>query len=99
MVRPVQDLRMIPCTGTTGDTVGCSLFTTSVYADYETMPDTRVRIESTLTGKNTWSIFQHYSNEYHAEINLALTGEHHGWAVSYGTLTTGIGSYDVPGVS
>ncbi len=99
MFRPVQDLRTTPCTGIMDDQVACSGYNTSVYADYTAPPDTRVTIESNLTGRNTWTIFEPSSNEYHTEISLVLTGKNHGWAIPGGSLATGIGSYDVPGGS
>jgi hypothetical protein len=84
MFRPVQSM----------DSKGT--YTTSLYADYTTSPDTIVHITSAVTGKNTWKIFEPRSNEYHTEIGVVLKGENHGWVVPDGLLASGIGSYDTP---
>jgi hypothetical protein len=110
MFRPVQNLHKIGCIGKwspiskTAKQIGvmdfqeaCSEYNTSIYADYETSPDTQVTIESTLHGRNTWTIFEQGSNEYYTGISIVLAGKQHGWAGPYGSLETGIGSYDVPG--
>ncbi|MDD1684407.1 MAG: hypothetical protein LUQ19_00805 [Methanoregula sp.] len=94
--RPMQDVREKTCVISTGITVPCSLFTTTIYADYRARPDARVKITSSVTGRNTWTIFEPQSNEFHSEVSLGLTGENHGWANAEGQLATGIGTYAGP---
>jgi hypothetical protein len=99
MYRPVQNLGKTDCPASIAggnDPATCYTYQTSVYADYRSSPDAIVTITSTLTGRNTWKIFEPRSNEYHAEIALVLKGEHHGWAVANGSLTTGLGDYSTP---
>jgi hypothetical protein len=94
LFRPVQALgeKACPQAGSSR----CFTYTTSLYADYSTSADTTVTITSSVTGKNTWKIFEPRSNEYHADISTSMKGEHKGWAVPAGGLSSGIGSYDIP---
>jgi hypothetical protein len=64
-----------------------------VYAEYQTAAETIVTITSSVTGKNSWTVFEPRSNEYHTDVSLSMNGEHHGWAVLDGELTTGFGTY------
>jgi hypothetical protein len=68
-----------------------------MYAEYQTAAPTIVTITSSVTGKNSWNVFGSRSNEYHTEVSLKLKGEHHGWAVLDGELTTGSGTYEMIG--
>jgi hypothetical protein len=94
LFRPVQALgeKACPQAGSSR----CFTYTTSLYADYSTSADTTVTITSSVTGKNTWKIFEPRSNEYHADISTSMKGDHKGWAVPAGGLSSGIGSYDIP---
>jgi hypothetical protein len=97
MFRPVQELDEKVCPrGRSGSSARCFTFTTAVFADYQTVPGTTVTITSSLTGKNTWTIFEPASNEYHTEVSFSMTGENHGWGVLGGELTSGTGTYDIP---
>lgn len=96
MFHPVQGLRDATCVMETGNQIPCSVFTTSLYADYRASSDAKVTIQSTLTGKNSWTLFGPRSNEYQAGLNLVMTGENHGWASPEGKLISGIGVYDLP---
>jgi hypothetical protein len=98
MFLPVQALGADECPqGRAGDSTRCFTYTTSVYADYRTSADTVVTITSAVAGKNNWKIFEPGSNEYHTDISLSLRGENHGWAVAGGRLSSGTGSYNLPG--
>ncbi len=97
MFRPVQALSENTCPqGPADSNTRCFTYTTSVYADYGTAADTTVTITSAVTGKNTWTIFEPRSNEYHTDISTSMRGESHGWAVLKGKLTSGTGTYDIP---
>jgi hypothetical protein len=97
MFRPVQALSASTCPqGLPEGTPRCFAYTTSVYAEYSTAADTRVTINSTVTGKNSWTIFEPLSNEYHTGIDVVLQGANHGWVVPSGILTSGIGTYENP---
>jgi hypothetical protein len=97
MFRPVQALSENTCLqGSTDGSPRCFTYTTSVYADYRTTGDTTVTITSAVTGKNTWTIFEPRSNEYHTDISVSMKGENHGWAVLNGELSSGAGTYDTP---
>jgi hypothetical protein len=96
---PIQDLRNVPCVGYgkgTGGNPECSTFTTTLYADYSADPETTVTITSSITGKNSWLVFEPAFNEYSTVISLMMHGEHHGWAAVKGTMANRIGSYDSP---
>jgi len=98
MFRPVAELRPVPCApGSTqqGSPV-CHTYVTSLYAEYEAVPDASVNISAALTGRNSWYIFGPGSNEYDTSVSLRLSGAHAGWATMTGTLTDHIGMYDVP---
>jgi hypothetical protein len=100
MFRPVQALTGTACPmGPAENSTRCSVYTTSLYADYSTAADARVTITSAVTGRNSWKIFGPRSNEYHTEISIAMPGETHGWVVPEGKLSSGTGSYDAPVVS
>lgn len=97
MFRPVQALKENSCPEVRSDNGSrCFTYSTSVYADYRTAADTTVTITSTVTGKNTWTIFGQSSNEYHTEIIVSMKGENHGWSLVEGRLSSGIGIYDSP---
>jgi hypothetical protein len=97
MFRPVQALSENTCPqGPADGNTRCFTYTTSVYADYGTAADTTVTITSAVSGKNTWTIFEPRSNEYHTDISTSMKGENHGWALLEGKLTSGTGTYDIP---
>jgi hypothetical protein len=101
MFRPVQDLRTIKCPDATSGGTGkgnCYSFSTAMYADYTSSPTTRVMISSEVVGRNEWKIFEPAFNEYRTSISAFIIGDHHGWVASKGSVGTGVGSYDVPGV-
>jgi hypothetical protein len=94
MYHPVQGLKDATCVADSGSQLPCSVYTTSLYADYRTSPEARVTIQSTLTGKNSWTVFGPHSNEYQAGLSIVMTGENHGWVTMDGKLISGIGFYD-----
>ena len=98
MFRPVGDLVQVPCPAGTAvqGSPSCYRYTTSLYADYETAPDASVSISATLTGRNSWRIFEPGSNEYETGVNLQMSGAQHGWSAMSGTLAEHIGQYDTP---
>ena len=97
MFRPIKALSENTCPqGRADGNSRCFTYTTSVYADYRTAADTTVTITSAVSGKNTWTIFEPHSNEYHTDISVSMKGENHGWAELKGELSSGIGTYDSP---
>ena len=95
--RPVQGLTEYACTQLPAGSGGrCYSYTTSLFADYQTTADTTVTITSSVSGRNTWTIFGPQSNEYRTTVSATLEGENHGWTTMNGDLTAGIGSYDIP---
>jgi hypothetical protein len=99
MFLPVNNLQKAPCTGygtDKGISPECSTYLTSIYADYDADPGATVTITSSITGKNSWTVFEPKSNEYTSDISLLLHGANHGWATVRGTLANRIGSYDSP---
>jgi len=98
MFRPVQELKGKTCSQErAGGSTRCFTYTTAVYAEYQTAAETIVTITSSITGKNSWTVFESRSNEYHTDVSLSLKGERHGWAVLDGELTTGFGTYEMFG--
>jgi hypothetical protein len=98
MFRPVQALRENACQQEpAGGSSRCFTYSTAVYADYQTSAGTSVAVTSAVSGKNTWNIFGPHSNEYHTGIRTRIDGENHGWVVSGGILSSGTGTYDIPG--
>ncbi len=77
------------------DPPACYDYETSFFADYEAAPDTTVTISVSLTGSNTWFIFGWSGNEFRDRAVLTLTGESHGWQSADGSMTAGIGLYEI----
>jgi len=99
MFHPVRNLQPVPCSPAVLAGKGkaqCDRYVTSLYADYETVPEASVSITSTIVGKNSWKIFETSSNEYATATSLQMTGSRHGWETMTGTLTRGAGTYDTP---
>ena len=101
MFRPVGELVQVPCPA--GQAVqgspSCYRYVTQLYADYETSTDASVTISATLTGRNTWRIFEPGSNEYETGVSLQMDGAQHGWSAMSGTLAEHIGMYDSPRIT
>lgn len=96
---PVRDLQQTSCAGYgagNGGNPECSTFLTSLYADYTADPNAAVTITSSITGKNSWTVFDQKSNEYTSAISVLMFGENHGWTTVKGTLADKIGSFDSP---
>jgi len=98
MYRPIQDLKPAACRDSSVPAAGgqCFTYLTSLYASYQADPNAAVSFHSTLTGKNTWTVFEPKSNEYHTSVYLLMFGEQKGWTPVAGYLEAGIGSYDAP---
>jgi len=102
LFRPVRDLRQVSCPPDSSQKNGtpqCYRYLTSLYADYRTSPDASVTITSSLTGKNSWKIFEPRSNEYSTTISLMMVGENRGWKNVNGFLQSSTGIYDAPDIS
>jgi len=98
LFRPVGELVQVPCAAdpaVRGNPV-CYRYVTSLYADYEAAPGASVTISASLTGRNTWRIFEPGSNEYETAVTRHMSGEQHGWSTMSGILTEHIGMYDTP---
>lgn len=96
---PIRNFQQTTCTGYgagKGGTPECASFLTSLYADYTADPNAAVTITSSVTGKNSWRVFEPKSNEYTMVISLLMHGENHGWATVKGTMANRIGSYEDP---
>ena len=99
LFRQVRDLQLVSCPPDSYEEKGtpqCYRYLTSLYADYQAPSNATVNISSTLAGKNSWKIIEPKSNEYTTSVNLLMFGDIHGWSTMNGTLTTSIGTYDVP---
>jgi len=98
MYRPVQDLKPAECSDSAVSAAGgqCSMYLTTLYASYQADPHAAVSFRSTLTGKNTWTVFEPKSNEYHTSVYLLMSGDQKDWTPVAGYLEAGIGSYDAP---
>jgi len=97
--RPVRDSGQVSCPSdgfALPGTPQCYHYTTSLYADYRAQPDASVNISSTLTGNNTWKIFEPASNSYTTSVSVRMSGDRHGWSTMNGTLTGSIGTFDAP---
>jgi len=101
--RPVRDIRGTTCpasNATNGSTPECYQYLTSTYADYTASPMASVTISASLDATNSWTIFQQpASNSYHNTIYVYMQGENHGWVTTRGELESGIGTYQVPGLT
>jgi hypothetical protein len=96
---PIRNLQQTSCSGYSAGKGGnpeCSTFLTSLYADYTADPNAAVTITSSITGKNSWTVFEPKSNEFTSVISLLMQGENHGWATVKGTLVNRIGSFEDP---
>jgi hypothetical protein len=99
LFHPVKELQPVACPpagSRVQETPQCSRYVTSLYADYEAVPDAEVDITSTVVGRNSWNIFEPGSNEYTTVTSLQMSGSHDGWATMKGILTSGKGTYDTP---
>jgi hypothetical protein len=95
--RPIQDPSQVACYGTgAGGNPECSVFQTSLYADYTADPSAAVTLTSSLTGKNRWTVFEPRSNEYTTTMSVLMHGENHGWVTAKGSLERRIGSFEEP---
>jgi hypothetical protein len=102
LFRPVRDVRQVPCppdSSTINGTPRCYHYLTSLYADYQASPETTVEIRSSITGNNTWKIFEPRSNEYTSTISLKMVGGNRGWQKVAGSLKNNTGSYDAPSLT
>ncbi|MDD5142096.1 hypothetical protein [Methanoregula sp.] len=98
LFRPVQDLKPAACRDGAASAAGgqCSTYLTNLYAKYEADPNAEVTYRSELKGKNSWTVFEPKTNEYHSSVYLLMFGEQAGWTPVAGYLESGIGSYDAP---
>lgn len=101
LFRPVREVRQITCppgSSAINGTPRCYHYLTSLYADYQASPGAMVEISSSITGNNTWKIFEPRSNEYTSTITLNMSGENRGWQKVDGFLKNNTGSYDAPDI-
>jgi len=99
LFRPVRDLQQVSCppdSSLVKGTPQCYHYLTSLYADYQSPSNASVTITSSLTGKNSWKIFEPKSNSYTTSISLKMSGDRHSWSTMNGTLKKSIGIYDAP---
>jgi len=94
MFRPIQNLKSVQCPAEISTLTGspeCYEYLTTVYASYDTSPDTTVIIKSSLDVKNEWTIFSPEYSEYRTDLFLLMFGNNHGWIPIRGSLITGLG--------
>lgn len=102
LFRPVRDVFEVSCPSDNSGLPGtprCYHYNTSLYADFQASPDTQVSLISSVTGRNSWKIFEPGSNEYTSDIRLEMVGAKHGWETVSGFLRNNTGKYDVPIIS
>jgi len=102
LFRPVRDLRQVSCppdNSLVNGTPQCYHYLTSLYADYQASPDASVTISSSLTGKNSWKIFEPRSNQYSTTVSMRMEGENRGWKNVNGFIQSSTGIYDAPDIS
>jgi hypothetical protein len=90
---PVMDLSRTGCREnlTASDQRQCYSYQTTVYADYQSDPNTTVSITSTLRGANQWNIFGPGENDYSTDMVVLMPGNNHGWTTADAYLEQGIG--------
>jgi hypothetical protein len=98
MFRPVQDLKTAECKDASAGTPAgeCYTYLTTLYAKYDADPNAAVAFKSSLSAKNSWTIFEPKTNEYRTSVYLLMFGEQKGWTPVAGYLEKGIGTYDAP---
>jgi hypothetical protein len=96
LFRPAMEIVQVPCPDQAGGSPECYRYATPLYADYGAAAGASVTVNATVTGKNTWKIFEPGSNEYTTEVSLQMRGAQQGWSAMNGSLTAHIGSYDTP---
>jgi hypothetical protein len=96
MFRPVLDLNPTECKDSSIPAKGgkCFKYVTALYADYAADPNAAVTVTSTLSGTNSWTIFEPRSNEYHTSIYWLMFGPQKEWTNVAGYLESGIGASD-----
>jgi len=97
--RPIQNLKTIPCPVSAGAGATCYMYSSSIYATYDSLPQATVTISTMVTGKNEWYIFGPSSNQYSDSIAVTMTGDHRRWIPASGELFAGVGSNDDPRLS
>jgi hypothetical protein len=94
MFRPVQDLKTVQCPAeltTMAESPMCYEYLTTVYANYDAVPNATVIVTSNLDVKNEWTIFSPEYSEYRTDLFLLMFGANHGWVNTRGSLVTGLG--------
>lgn len=101
VLRPVQGTKEVSCVEfkNSGPGATCYRYQSAFYADYDSSPNTKIEISSTITGKNEWKVFEPAYNRYTNSISVTMLGENHGWITVDCDMQAGIGSYNVPALS
>lgn len=68
-------------------------YKSSIYAKYDTVPDTNVDISISMDGRNSWWILGWQFNDYAEIIEIQLSGPQNGWTNAYGEIVAGEGIY------
>jgi hypothetical protein len=91
-LRPVTAVEASTCTPNDTGADNCTTYAGSIFADYDTAPNTQVTIEIAVTGQNRWTIFEPAKNEYHEQLVVEMTGPQHRWQQASGSVAAGIGT-------
>jgi len=90
-LRPVKAVTSSSCSSGDTGAATCTAYRGSVFADYDTAPDTRVTVEIAVVGRNSWAIFEPAANEYRERLVVVMTGPQHQWQQADGAVAAGIG--------
>ena len=92
LFRPVQGLSVISCPDTAAPGGRCSAYASSVFARYESSPESSVHISSGLSGTESWNIFGPESGTYLTAFDVTLTGAQDNWTPIRVSLEDSIGA-------
>ena len=86
VIRPVMDLH----SGT-----GTDLYDTYIYASYDSSPGTKVTIDISETGRNTWKVFSEKTNYFEEHVSLSMAESPGKWQTAEVSLSKRNGDYSI----
>lgn len=93
VLRPVKNPERIACMPERDRNSQCYMYTGQVFAYYLTEDNATVRITVSLTGENSWKIFERESNMFSDVQFVTIIGDGKGWYETEGIINAAIGTY------
>jgi len=93
VLRPVNNPERIACEQDIGTGAQCYMYTGQVFVYFLTEKDANVQIDVSLTGENSWDIFNPESNMFSDTQSVTIIGGGKGWYKTTGMMNAAIGIY------